>query len=137
MVYIEEAHPIDAWQDDDNIKAKIFLHSTRTQKERCDVAGTCLVKLGIEYPAIVDDVANSTERAYTAWPDRLYVIDRDGRIAYKSKPGPFGFHTEEVARTLERLLPDGGAGKLRATRASDTLPGVQARRPPAGPSSGL
>ena len=106
MVYIEEAHPIDAWQDDDNIKARIFLHSTRTPKERCDVAGTCLVKLGIEYPAIVDDIANTTERAYTAWPDRLYVIDRDGRVAYKSKPGPFGFHTEDVARTLESLLPD-------------------------------
>jgi hypothetical protein len=106
VVYIEEAHPIDAWQDDDNVKAKIFLHSTRTQKERCDVAGTCLVKLGIEYPAVVDDIANTTERAYTAWPDRLYVIDRDGRIAYKSKPGPFGFHTEDVAHALERLLPD-------------------------------
>jgi hypothetical protein len=69
------------------------------------------VKLGIEYPAVVDDIVNTTERAYTAWPDRLYVIDRDGRIAYKSKPGPFGFHTEDVARTLERLLPDTGSIK--------------------------
>jgi len=111
VVYIEEAHPIDAWQDEDNVKARIFLHSTRTAKERCDVASTCLVKLGIEYPAVVDDIANTTERAYTAWPDRLYVIDRDGRIAYKSQPGPFGFHTEEVARTLERLLPDTSAPK--------------------------
>jgi Iodothyronine deiodinase len=105
VVYIEEAHPIDAWQDDDNIKAKIFLHSTRTLAERCAVAGTCLTKLGIEFPAIVDDEANAAERAYTAWPDRLYVIDRDGRVAYKSKPGPFGFKPAEVARTLERLLP--------------------------------
>ncbi|HEV3277940.1 MAG TPA: deiodinase-like protein [Terriglobia bacterium] len=78
VVYIEEAHPIDAWQDDDNIKAKIFLHSTRTRKERCDVAGTCLVKLGIEYPAVVDDIANTTERAYTAWA-RPAVRDRSRR----------------------------------------------------------
>ena len=109
MVYIEEAHPIDAWQDDDNIKAKIFLHSTRTLAERCAVAGTCLTKLGIEFPAIVDDEANTAERAYTAWPDRLYVIDRDGKVAYKSKPGPFGFKPADVARTLERLLPEARA----------------------------
>jgi hypothetical protein len=130
VVYIEEAHPIDAWQDDDNIEAKIFQHSTRTEKERCDVAGTCLVKLGIKYPAIVDDMGNTTERAYTAWPDRLYVIDRDGRVAYKSKPGPFGFHTEDVARTLERLLPDTG------TPAGDrpSVTGAEPASPPTGQS---
>ena len=105
VVYIEEAHPIDAWQDSDNVKAHIFLHSTRTLSERCAVAGTCLTKLGIEFPAIVDDLANTAERAYTAWPDRLYVIDREGRVAYKSQPGPFGFKPGEVARTLEHLFP--------------------------------
>jgi len=100
---------VDAWQDGDNIKAHISLHSTHTLRERCSVAGTCLTKLGIEFPAVVDDIANSTERAYTAWPDRLYVIDRNGRVAYKSKPGPFGFKPDEVARTLERLLPEARA----------------------------
>jgi Iodothyronine deiodinase len=69
------------------------------------VAGTCVTKLAIEFPAVVDDLSNSVERAYTAWPDRLYVIDREGRVAYKSKPGPFGFKPEEVAHTLERLFP--------------------------------
>ncbi len=105
MVYIEEAHPVDAWQDEDNVRHRIFLHSTRTLSERCAAAGTCLSTLGIEFPAVVDDLANTTERSYTAWPDRLYVIDRRGLVAYKSKPGPFGFHPEEVARTLQRLLP--------------------------------
>ena len=112
MVYIEEAHPIDAWQDDDNVKAKIFLHSTRTLSERCAVAGTCLTKLGIEFPAVVDDLANSAERAYTAWPDRLYVINRDGRVAYKSKPGPFGFKPDEVKSALEKLLPTSQAAAM-------------------------
>ena len=45
------------------------------------------------------------ERASTAWPDRLYVIDRDGRVAYKSAAGPFGFKPAEVQTTLEWLLP--------------------------------
>ena len=106
MVYIQEAHALDAWQDDDNIKAHIFQRTERTLSERCSVAGACLTKLGIEFPALVDNLANTTERAYTAWPDRLYVIDRDGRVAYKSKPGPYGFKPEEVSQTLERLFPN-------------------------------
>jgi hypothetical protein len=128
VVYIEEAHPIDAWQDDDNIKAKIFLRSTRTLAERCAVAGTCLTKLGIEFPAIVDDEANSTERAYTAWPDRLYVIDRDGRVAYKSKPGPFGFKPDGVRSTLEKLLP---AARTLSSRTSGAI-ALAAKAPEAG-----
>ncbi len=54
---------------------------------------------------MIDDLANSTEIAYTAWPDRLYVLDRDGRIAYKNKPGPYGFKPAEMAEVLKRLLP--------------------------------
>jgi Iodothyronine deiodinase len=105
VVYIEEAHPVDAWQDETNIKDRIFLDSTRTLSERCTAASTCVSNLGIEFPAVVDDLANTTERAYTAWPDRLYVIDRHGLVAYKSKPGPYGFYPEEVARTLQQLVP--------------------------------
>lgn len=103
-VYIEEAHPIDAWQDEDNIKAHIFMASAKNLNERCAAAGACVAKLGIKFPAIVDDPQNSTERAYTAWPDRLYVIDRDGNVAYKSEAGPFGFHPEDVAKTLLKLV---------------------------------
>jgi hypothetical protein len=105
VVYIEEAHPVDAWQDDDNIKAHIFLAQARTLDERCAVAGTCVTQLGLGIPALVDRIDNSTERAYTAWPDRLYVVDREGRIAYKSPAGPYGFHPERVGDTLRRIVP--------------------------------
>jgi len=44
-----------------------------------------------------------TRSAYTAWPDRLYVIDAEGRIVYKSRPGPFGFKIEPVAEALAGL----------------------------------
>jgi type I thyroxine 5'-deiodinase len=44
-----------------------------------------------------------TERAYTAWPDRMYVIDTQGRVAYKSDPGPFGFSTREMEQALQRI----------------------------------
>lgn len=79
------------------------MRSTKTDDERYTVAGLCVKNLGIELPAIVDRVDNAVEQAYTAWPDRLYVIDRDGRVAHKSGPGPFGFKPAAVEETLKRL----------------------------------
>jgi type I thyroxine 5'-deiodinase len=105
VVYILEAHPIDAWQQEANVKDKIAVATPRSFEERCAVAETCATKLALQIPAIVDDIQNSTEISYTAWPDRLYVIDRAGRVAYKSNPGPFGFKPEEVRKTLENILP--------------------------------
>jgi Iodothyronine deiodinase len=59
--------------------------------------------LGIEFPALVDRIENSIEIAYTGWPDRLYVIDKDGRIAFKSAAGPFGFKTDQLANALAEI----------------------------------
>ena len=105
VVYIQEAHPIDAWQVSDNLKDDVLVASTTTNDERYNVAGLCVKNLDIELPALVDGADNKVERDYTGWPDRLYVIDRDGRIAHKSAAGPFGFKPAAVQATLERLLP--------------------------------
>jgi hypothetical protein len=108
VVYIEEAHPTDGWQMPSNIHDHVLVASARTLDERDAAANTCVVKLGLHIPAIVDDLQDSTERAYTGWPDRLFVIDVSGRVAYKSKPGPFGFHPAEMAKVLQSLLPATG-----------------------------
>ena len=105
IVYIQEAHPVDAWQTESNVKDKILIASPRTRDDRMAVAGTCVRDLGIKLPALVDDTDDRVERAYTGWPDRLYVIDYDGRIAFKSAPGPFGFEPEKVEAALKRLVP--------------------------------
>ena len=104
VVYIQEAHPIDAWQVADNLKDDVLVATTRTADERYQAAGVCITKLGIELPALIDEPDNRMERAYTAWPDRLYVIDRDGLVAHKSAAGPFGFKPAEVEAALKRIL---------------------------------
>ena len=86
-----------------NIKDKVVFASPRNESERGEVAGTCVRKLGIEIPAVLDEFGNSTEVAYTAWPDRLYLIDASGHIAYKSAPGPFGFKPDDLQAALRRL----------------------------------
>lgn len=103
MVYIEEAHPTDGWQMPSNIKDNILVATAKTFVERDEAAHVCVVKLGIKIPAIVDDMQDSTERAYTGWPDRLYVISRDGHVTYKSPAGPFGFHPQEMAKSLRAV----------------------------------
>jgi type I thyroxine 5'-deiodinase len=115
VVYIQEAHPIDAWQLNDNIKDDVLVATTKTADERDNVAGVCLTKLGIELPAVIDEPDNRVERAYTGWPDRLYVIDRDGRVAYKSAAGPFGFKPAEVETSLKRLV-EGNQRELPVAR---------------------
>jgi len=105
VVYITEAHPTDVWQTQNNIKDKILFASPRNQDERASLAGTCVRKLGIEIPALLDEFGNSTEGAYTAWPERLYLIDASGRVVYKSKPGPYGFKPDELQAALVKLAP--------------------------------
>jgi hypothetical protein len=83
-----------------NIKDEVVFASPRNEEERAFVAGACVRKLGIKFPAVLDEFGNSTETAYTGWPDRIYLIDGQGRVAYKSKPGPFGFKPEELAAAL-------------------------------------
>ena len=104
MVYIREAHPSDIWQMKVNERQNVVYQSPRNADERADLAGVCMRNLGIEMPAVVDHFDNPTDAAYSGWPDRLYVIDRDGRIAYKSAPGPFGFTPADMERALVGVL---------------------------------
>jgi hypothetical protein len=91
VVYITEAHPSDVWQMQSNIKDSVVFASPKNEEERAYIAGACVRKLGIKLPA-------------TGWPDRLYLIDAQGRLAYKSKPGPFGFHPDDLRAALVKTL---------------------------------
>jgi hypothetical protein len=102
-VYILEAHPTDVWRMQSNVKDNVLFASPKNDEERALVAGACVRKLGIKFPAIIDGFENRTEVAYTGWPDRLYLIDRDGRVVYKSKPGPFGFKPAELEAAIKKL----------------------------------
>jgi Iodothyronine deiodinase len=105
-VYIREAHTTDVWQDPDNLDDHVIFAAPKNLEEREQMGALCVVKLGIKFPALIDNFQNTTEHDYTGWPDRLYVIDRDGRIAFKAGPGPFGFHPAGVEATLKQLVPN-------------------------------
>lgn len=104
VVYITEAHPTDVWQVESNVKDSVLFASPKNEEERAYVAGACVRKLNIKLPAVIDEFGNSTEQAYTGWPDRLYLVDAKGKIAYKSPPGPFGFKPDELRAALVKTL---------------------------------
>jgi hypothetical protein len=105
VVYITEAHPSDIWQMQSNIKENVVFASPKSEEDRALIAEACVRKLGIKPVAVLDEFGNATEKAYTARPDRLYLIDATGRVAYKSRPGPFGFEASELADALKRIVP--------------------------------
>lgn len=116
VVYIREAHAIDS-RSPSGGGVHPIVEDPRTLLERRDVARTCMTKLELEgLPALVDDIDDSVNAAYAAWPDRLYLIGADGRIAYHGGRGPFGFAPEELDAAIRaglaaepQLLPDAAA----------------------------
>jgi hypothetical protein len=103
VVYIQEAHPTDQWQLPSNIRDGVLFASPRSDQERMATATACVRGLAIRIPAVLDYMDNRTERAYAAWPDRMYVIGRNGRILYRSAPGPYGFSASDLERSLQQI----------------------------------
>jgi hypothetical protein len=87
-----------------NVKDGVVFASPKNEAERYSVAGSCVRKLGIKFPAVVDGFDNRVEVAYTGWPDRMYLVAPGGRILYKSKPGPFGFHPADLAAAIKSAV---------------------------------
>ena len=91
MIYIHEAHAADEWQVAQNTKEGIAVNAAVTEDEKHENASACVRKLDLKMPALIDGLDNKVQFAYTSWPDRLCLIGRDGKIAFKGPRGPGGF----------------------------------------------
>jgi hypothetical protein len=76
----------------------------KTWEERQKVAQEFAAQFKVSLPILVDTIDDQIEKAYAGWPDRIYVIDAEGKIAYKGGPGPQGFKVAEVPPVLDKLL---------------------------------
>ncbi len=103
VVYIQEAHTTDGWQVPINEQEGVVYEQPKTAAQREAVAEACAVGLKLSIPTLIDELTNEVDRAYAALPDRLYLIDADGRVAYRSGPGPWGFKPE----VLEAAIGEG------------------------------
>jgi thiol-disulfide isomerase/thioredoxin len=105
-VYVREAHPTDGWAMKSNEVVGVSVSQPKSYAERCTVAGACQKLLKPSIPLLVDELDDRVGHAYSGMPARLYVIDREGKVAYKGGRGPFGFKAREMEQTLIMLLMD-------------------------------
>ena len=82
----------------------MLVESPKTLEEREKVAREFAAQFKFSLPIYVDTLTDEVERHYAAWPDRIYVLDADGKIGYKGGPGPRGFSVADATRALEELL---------------------------------
>ncbi len=88
FVYVREAHPGE----------RIPAHESTSDK----VAAAWLLRKEeqLEMPVVVDDLRGSIHRKYSKLPNPAFLIDKSGRVAFRS----MWTNPEELAGALEELL---------------------------------
>ena len=104
MVYVREAHPKDGWVMSSNEAIGLSIAQPRTYEERVGVAEKCVGKLKFGMPVLVDSIDDKVGGRYSGMPSRLYLIDSEGKVAFKNGRGPFGFKTAELESALIWML---------------------------------
>lgn len=100
VVYIREAHPIDG-----HLPMEFgMIEDPITAVERLKVARRCVEDLKIPIPALVDKMDDAVNTTYHAWPERLYLVGKDGKLAYVGGPGPFQFEPDELSQAIRKAV---------------------------------
>ena len=99
-VYVREAHPTDEWQMKSNVKEDVCYAQPKTLEQRIAIANDFVQRQKYPVPFGIDDMTNAANDAYSAWPERIYIIDEQGKIAYAGGMGPFNYHPEEARAWL-------------------------------------
>jgi hypothetical protein len=102
VIYIREAHPSDGWRF--QLPGQSRFTDPKTIEERRELAGQCQTALLEHVPTLVNKMDDAVMTAYAAWPDRLYLVGLDGRVAYAGGRGPFGFKPAELKAAIDRHL---------------------------------
>jgi hypothetical protein len=107
VVYIREAHAIDGRSP----SYGVLVEDPITDAERAGVAKVCMTKMALKpMRAVVDGVDDKVARAWSGHPDRLFLVGKDGKIAYSGGRGPRGFDPEELADAIQTELAKITAG---------------------------
>lgn len=90
IVYIHEAHAADSkWPVGYAHERKLV--TPPNFGARCENAEKLLADKDLTIPTVVDGMDNAANLAYSGWPDRVFVVRKDGTLGVAAKEGPFGF----------------------------------------------
>ena len=113
-VYIREAHPVDGWWFGKGFmntllrlsrsKVSWDIYDPKTIEERRAAAGDCEESLQYGIKTYVDEIDDPVNKAYAAWPTRLYLINTEGMVVYAGGLGPFGFKPGIFGQAIQNYL---------------------------------
>ena len=83
-------------------KDNVCYAQPKTIEQRVAIANDFTQRFKFTVPFGIDEMNNAANDAYAAWPERLYIIDEQGRIPTKAAMGPFNYEPKEVRRWLAR-----------------------------------
>ena len=104
FVYIAEAHAVDEWQLPANLEEDVLVAQHTGLDDRFAAARASVERLGLTMPVLVDGMDDVVSEAFSAWPERLYVAEPGGRLAYVGGPGPFEFDPDAAAEALTAVM---------------------------------
>jgi hypothetical protein len=83
-----------------NVKDDVCYAQPKNLEQRVAIANDFVTRFKFPLPFGIDDMSNRANDAYAAWPERLYIIDESGHIAYRGGMGPFKYDPAEVRAWL-------------------------------------
>lgn len=102
--YVLEAHPTDGWNTPSNRVADIMYSQPVNMDERAKVASDWRDAYSFESPIVLDWPDNRINEDYAGSPERLYVLDAEGVVTFKSEQGPYNDnHLDDWAAALEQV----------------------------------
>jgi hypothetical protein len=104
FVYVAEAHPVDEWQMEANEEEGVLVRQHTTLAERLAAAREGAARMSLTMPLLVDGMDDAVSAAFAAWPERIFVVGVDGRIAFAGEPGPWGFEPDAARAALVQVL---------------------------------
>ena len=88
----------------ENEQDAVLFTQHESMEDRLEVGEACMLKLALEMPAVVDEMDDAVGRAYAGMPERLYLVGRDGNVAYKGGMGPMFFRPDEWNDAIQAYL---------------------------------
>jgi len=87
-----------------NIDDDVVFNQPKTEQDRAEVAEACAIGMELKMPMVLDRLSNEVDIANAALPERLYVINREGTITYRSEMGPWGFDVDAFEKALQQQI---------------------------------
>ncbi len=104
FVYVIEAHPTDGWNTPSNKAENIMVRQPQSLSERATIAHEWRNAYGLEKPILLDWPDNRINTAYSGSPERLYVLDSERIVQFKSDQGPYDDgHLDDWAKALANV----------------------------------